>query len=77
MALASPKKDRHSRRDITAAIIKTGSSAVVEVSERFITIAGQYSIVSVYESLESAEEVSRSFLGFPNCLGPPAMELEA
>ena len=77
MALASPKKDRHTRRDITAAIIKTSSNAVVEVSERFITIAGQYSIVSVYESLESAEEVSRSLLGFPICPGPPVMEMEA
>ena len=57
MAIASPKH-HPKRRDITVAVIATGSHAVVEVSERFVTIAGQYSIVSVYESLGSAGEVS-------------------
>lgn len=58
MAISLPE-NHPKRRKIAVAVIVTGSHAVFEVSKRFITIAGQYSIVNIYESRGSAEEVSR------------------
>ncbi|KAF8462772.1 hypothetical protein BDZ91DRAFT_661893 [Kalaharituber pfeilii] len=53
VALASTELNRSNRRHIITSVIKSGPAGVIDVSERFNQLAGQYRVLNFYPMEEN------------------------